>query len=167
MHILFATHNKNKVMEINSMMTNGLKLLSLSDVGMHTEIPETGKTIKENSFLKAKAANEFLKTQNKQMSVFADDSGLEVIALSAAPGVNSARYAGEERDDEKNNRKLLLELKNITKRNARFVTIITLLINEEIFFFEGEIKGTEIKGPVAVEASEKYPRIANLASMVV
>ena len=102
------------------MMTNGLKLLSLSDVGMHTEIPETGKTIKENSFLKAKAANEFLKTQNKQMSVFADDSGLEVIALSAAPGVNSARYAGEERDDEKNNRKLLLELKNITKRNARF-----------------------------------------------
>lgn len=119
----------------------------LEDIGITNEIPEPGSTIKENSYLKAKYVVGFLK--DKAIAVFADDSGLEVEALNGAPGVYSARYAGIPKSDEANNKKLLEELRSKTTRKARFVTVITLIINEEIHYFEGEIKGTiafELRG---------------------
>jgi XTP/dITP diphosphohydrolase len=76
------------------------------------------------------------------MAVFADDSGLEVEALNGAPGVYSARYAGVPKDDQKNNQKLLTDLRQATNRKARFVTVITLLINGQVHYFEGEVSGT-------------------------
>jgi len=139
MNLIFASSNKNKIKEIKSILPAGFTLSGLEDAGITEEIPETGETIKENSFLKATYVFDFLKNK---ASVFADDSGLEVQALSGAPGVYSARYAGIPKNDEANNKKLLHELKPITNRKARFVTVITLIMNSEIHYFEGEIKGT-------------------------
>ena len=121
-------------------MPVNIVLQGLQDVGITQEIPEPGTTIKENSFLKANYVIDFLKDKN--CSVFADDSGLEVEALNNAPGVYSARYAGIPKNDEANNKKLLQELNAKTNRKAKFVTIITLIINKEVYYFEGEIKGT-------------------------
>jgi XTP/dITP diphosphohydrolase len=116
--------------------------LGLTDVGITDDIPETGKTIRENAFLKAKYVSNFLKSKNQNMPVFADDSGLEVEALQGAPGVYSARYAGVPKSDQKNNEKLLRELKDVTKRQARFVTVIAYVQGEEEKYFEGIIQGT-------------------------
>lgn len=130
-------------------MPNNFKLLGLNDIGLNQEIPEPGFTIKENSFLKADFVRQFLQLKNLSYPVFADDSGLEVFSLNNAPGVNSAVYAGEPRSDEKNNLKLQAALINITNRRAQFVTIITLIINNQIHYFEGEIKGSisyELRG---------------------
>jgi len=142
MKIVFASSNTNKISEIKTMLPAYIELLGLSDIGITEEIPEPGTSIKENSFLKARHVIDFLKTQDKHFSVFADDSGLEVEALNNAPGVYSARYAGIPKNDAANNLKLLSELQTITKRNARFVTVITLILNGEVHYFEGEIKGT-------------------------
>ncbi|MCE3226918.1 MAG: rdgB [Bacteroidetes bacterium] len=140
MQLIFASSNKNKIKEISAILPSQIQLLGLTDVGITEEIPEPGTTIRENSFLKAKFVLEFIKEKN--VSVFADDSGLEVEALNGAPGVYSARYAGVPKNDEANNKKLLEELKNKTSRKARFITIITLIHNNETFYFEGEITGT-------------------------
>lgn len=142
MELLFASNNKNKLKEISALLPKGYILRGLQEVGITQDIPETGASIKENSFLKAQYAYNFLKTKNKTMPVFADDSGLEVEILNNAPGVYSARYAGIEKNDEANNKKLLQALKNATNRKARFVTVMTLIINDEVFYFEGEVKGT-------------------------
>jgi len=142
MTLLFASSNKNKIREINALVPETYSVIGLHDIGITEEIPEPGTTIKENSFLKANYVLEFLKTKNEPMAVFADDSGLEVEALNGAPGVYSARYAGTPKNDAANNKKLLEELKLVTNRKARFVTVITLMINDEIHYFEGEIKGT-------------------------
>ena len=123
MKLIFASSNKNKIREISALLPSHIQLLGLADVGITEEIPEPGATIKENSFLKAKYVAERLKS----VTVFADDSGLEVEALDNAPGVYSARYAGIPKCDEANNKKLLKELEKITKRHARFVTVITLI----------------------------------------
>src|SRR5687767_4846736 len=96
MNLIFASSNKNKIKEIKAILPPGIILSGLEDVGITQEIPETGTTIKENSFLKAKYVVEFLKNQTNAC-VFADDSGLEVEALNGAPGVYSARYAGFDR----------------------------------------------------------------------
>ena len=142
MTVLFASSNKNKIKEIKALLPQSVQLLGLEEVGIHTEIPETGLTIKENSFIKANYVLNFLKESGKEMAVFADDSGLEVTALNNQPGVYSARYAGVPKIDVANNQKLLQELSSISKRDARFITVITLLINNQIHYFEGEIKGT-------------------------
>jgi XTP/dITP diphosphohydrolase len=143
MDLVFASANKNKIAEIRAMLPDTYNLLGSGDIGISREIPETGTTIKENSLLKAKYVSAFLINQGKNAMVFADDSGLEVEALKGAPGVYSARYAGEPKDDVANNRKLLSELKSFTKRQARFVTVITLIDEAgSIHYFEGEIKGT-------------------------
>lgn len=141
MTIIFASANKNKIKEITTLLEGRYSILGLSDLGILSEIPEPGTTIKENSFLKANYVIDFLKGE-KNVPVFADDSGLEVEALDNAPGVMSARYAGISKNDEANNKKLLESLKNITNRKARFVTVITLILNNQIHYFEGEIKGT-------------------------
>lgn len=142
MEIVFASANKNKISEINAILGTDFNVLGLKDIGIDHEIPEPGNTIKENSYLKAQHVVEWLKQQGKTISVFADDSGLEVEALDAAPGVYSARYAGIPKSDENNNKKLLHEMRLITNRKARFVTIITLILNNEVHYFEGEIKGS-------------------------
>jgi non-canonical purine NTP pyrophosphatase (RdgB/HAM1 family) len=140
MKLVFASANKNKISEIKSVLPSSIELLGLQDVGITGEIPEPGSTIKENSLLKTKYVVDFLKDTN--VSVFADDSGLEVEALGGAPGAYSARYAGEPKNDEANNEKLILELQNLINRKARFVTVITLIHKNQIQYFEGEISGT-------------------------
>jgi XTP/dITP diphosphohydrolase len=142
MKLIFASANKNKINEIRALLPNEFELLGLEDVGITDEIPETGATIKENSLLKAQYVLDFLKSTEKNLSVFSDDSGLEVLSLNNSPGVYSARYAGIPKNYEANNKKLLEELKLVTNRKARFVTVITLSINGEIHYFEGEVKGT-------------------------
>lgn len=142
MELVFASSNKNKLKEINAIMPSGYRVLGLEDIGITNEIPEPGVTIKENSLLKAGFVIDFLKTQNKLLPVFADDSGLEVTALNNAPGVYSARYAGQPKNDEANNKKLLAELNLHTNRKAKFITVITLILNHQTYYFEGEIKGT-------------------------
>jgi XTP/dITP diphosphohydrolase len=142
MKIIFASANKNKIKEIKALLPESFELLGLEDIGITEDIPEPGTSIKENSFLKAQYVLDFLKNKNETVAVFADDSGLEVDPLNSAPGVYSARYAGIPKNDANNNKKLLEELKLVTDRKARFVTVITLIINNEIHYFEGEIKGT-------------------------
>ncbi|MDP3567639.1 RdgB/HAM1 family non-canonical purine NTP pyrophosphatase [Sediminibacterium sp.] len=142
MKLIFASANKNKIKEIKALLPEHFNLLGLEDIGIYEEIPEPGTTIKENSFLKAKYVLDFLKQANEDCAVFSDDSGLEVDVLNNAPGVYSARYAGASKNDANNNKKLLEDLKLITNRKARFVTVITLIINGEVHYFEGEIKGT-------------------------
>lgn len=142
MELVFASSNQHKIKEINALLGNKHRVIGLADIGLVDEIPEPGATIKENSFLKANYVVNFLAGKNLQYPVFADDSGLEVEALGNAPGVYSARYAGVPKNDAANNSKLLDALQSVTKRNARFVTLITLIINGKIHCFEGEVKGT-------------------------
>jgi XTP/dITP diphosphohydrolase len=139
MKLVFASHNQNKVKEISSLLSQEIELLSLNDIGFYEEIPETELTLEGNSRLKAK-------TIYKQtgMFCFADDTGLEVHALNNRPGVFSARYAGDQRNDDDNIQKLLHELETLSNRNARFRTVITLILNEQEFQFEGIIEGTII-----------------------
>lgn len=143
MTIVFASANKKKVAEIHALLPPGFEVLGLTDIGITDDIPEPGETIRENSWLKAAYVSEFLKQQGKDpLPVFADDSGLEVVALGAAPGVYSARYAGIPKDDAKNNRKLLEDMRQHNDRRARFVTVITLIFSGQTHCFEGEITGT-------------------------
>lgn len=136
MRILFASHNENKVLEIRKLIPQGLELLSLADIGYHDEIEENGQTLEENSLLKARTI--FEKTG---VATIADDTGLEVEALNGAPGVFSARYAGHPRSDQANMDKLLSELSPQTNRTARFRTIFTLILQGEVFQFEGKVEG--------------------------
>ena len=136
MNIIFATHNKNKIKEISELIPLSYNLQSLSDIGCLNEIAETGQTMNENAVIKAQFVYE-----NYKMNCFSDDSGLEVEALNGAPGVFSARYAGEPKNDVNNINKLLEELKNSTNRKAQFKTVIALIFMGEKYFFEGVITG--------------------------
>ena len=142
MDLVFTSSNQNKIKEISAILPNGITVIELTQVGIEKEIPEPGANIKENAFLKAQFVYDFLEKKQQIMAVFSDDSGLEVEALQNAPGVYSARYAGIPKNDAANNQKLLKEMALLTNRKARFVTVITLIINKEIHYFEGEIKGT-------------------------
>ncbi len=143
MKIIFASSNKNKIEEIRALLPENFEISGLSDIGILEEIPEPGATIAENSFLKAKYVSDFIEAKgDTTTAVFADDSGLEVKALNNEPGVFSARYAGEPKNDANNNKKLLNAMTGITKRQARFVTVITLIKNKEVSRFEGEVPGT-------------------------
>jgi XTP/dITP diphosphohydrolase len=136
MQLIFATHNKNKLKEVRDLMPNHLQLLSLDELNIFDEIEETDSTIEGNALLKAQAIYK-LTGQN----CFADDSGLLVDALDGAPGVYSARYAGEQKSNEANMEKLLSELANKENRNAHFKTVIALIIDGKEFLFEGTING--------------------------
>ncbi|HET8752980.1 MAG TPA: non-canonical purine NTP diphosphatase [Salinimicrobium sp.] len=136
MELVFATHNPNKVREIQSMLPKHVKILSLKDIGCHEEIPETSETIDGNAILKAN----FVKS-NFGYDCFADDTGLEVEALNGAPGVYSARFAGEEKDDEANIAKLLSELEEKPNRKAQFKTVIALNLENSEILFEGICRG--------------------------
>ncbi|MGZ3931213.1 MAG: RdgB/HAM1 family non-canonical purine NTP pyrophosphatase, partial [Bacteroidia bacterium] len=144
MQLVFASSNKNKIKEIRALMPASVNLAGLSDIGCEQEIPETAATIEGNALLKAAFVY-----NNYNMNCFADDSGLEVLALNDAPGVYSARYASEPKNDLQNIRKLLQNLKGKTDRRARFKTVIALIIGGKEHCFEGIINGTistEMKG---------------------
>ena len=151
MHIVFASANKNKIQEISALIPSTYKLLSLEDIGITEDIPETGLTIKDNSEIKARYVAEVLIKKKLPWAVIADDSGLEVEALNGEPGVYSARYAGIQKNDTANNKKLLDELAKYTNRKAIFVTTITLILNNQIFFFNGAINGTIAMEPKGIK----------------
>jgi XTP/dITP diphosphohydrolase len=136
MKLVFASNNKNKLQEIRYQLPPEIELLSLEDIGCHEEIPETADTIEGNAILKADYV-----TEHYGYNCFADDTGLEVTALNGAPGVYSARYAGEEKDANANMDKLLAELEGIENRSAQFKTVITLNLNGQQHLFTGIVQG--------------------------
>lgn len=139
--ICFVSHNKNKLAEISKIAPNGFLFYGLEDLGLEEEIPETGNTIEENSALKARFVFD-----HYHMSCFADDTGLEIPALNNAPGVYSARYAGEEKDAIKNMDLVLKKLEGIDERHARFKTVITYISeNGQLVQFEGIVEGEILK----------------------
>jgi XTP/dITP diphosphohydrolase len=137
--LIFATNNLNKVAEVRSLLDENFKILSLSEAGIDIDIPEPFDTLEKNAIEKAEVIYKL-----KEISCFAEDTGLEVDALNGEPGVKSARYSGNERSFENNISKLLGKLKDIADRNARFRTVICLTINGKHNIFEGECKGTII-----------------------
>ena len=153
MKIVFATNNAHKLSEIRQILGNTIEVLSLKDIGCEADIPETGHTLEENALQKAQYI-----CDHYQMSVFADDTGLEVEALGGAPGVYSARYAameaadgcaaGKTHDSETNMERLLRELGENNNRSARFRTVIALieiadngLSPKRTHLFEGIVEG--------------------------
>ena len=158
MKIVFATNNQHKLDEIRSILGNTIEVLSLRDIGCDVDIPETGKTLEENALQKAQYIYD-----HYHISVFADDTGLEVDALNGAPGIYSARYASMEagaheasHDAEANMSRLLRELGENNNRRSRFRTVIALIIKKdvcpcgctsikEVHQFEGIVEGQIIK----------------------
>ena len=136
MQLVFASNNKNKIKEIQALVSDTIQIISLEDIGCIEDIPETAETIEGNAILKANYI-----TSNYGYDCFADDTGLEVDALNGAPGVYSARYAGEQKDANDNMDKLLLELKDKSNRKANFKTVICLNLNGTQQLFTGIING--------------------------
>lgn len=136
MKLIFASHNEHKTTEIRQLLPPDIQLLSLNDLNYHDEIEESAATLEGNALLKATHVFTLFK-----LPCFADDSGLEVEALDNRPGVYSARYAGEPKNDERNIVKLLDDLKESTNRSARFRTVITLILPSTSLSFEGIIEG--------------------------
>ncbi len=136
MKLVFATHNNNKLKEVQALMPPQISLVSLTDIGCLEDIPETSNTLEGNAKLKADYV-----TQKYNLPCFADDTGLLVNALNGAPGVFSARYAGEQKSSEDNMTKLLSELDSKKDRAAKFQTVIALNLNNESLFFEGIVEG--------------------------
>ncbi|SKC12998.1 non-canonical purine NTP diphosphatase [Dyadobacter psychrophilus] len=136
MKLCFATNNLHKLKEIQALLGDQFELVTLSDIGCDTDIPEPFETIAENSAAKAKYV-----WDNYGINCFADDTGLEVTALNGEPGVYSARYAGPQRNSDDNIDLLLSRLSELTDRSARFLTVITLVIDGEYQQFEGIVEG--------------------------
>lgn len=136
MQIVFATNNLNKLKEVQSLIPNNIKLLSLEEIGCKEDVPETQKTIEGNALQKAT----YIK-QHYGYDCFADDTGLEVEALHGEPGVYSARYAGEQRNSEDNIQKILKNLNNESNRKAQFKTVIALEFKGKQHLFTGICKG--------------------------
>lgn len=152
MKIVFATGNKGKLREAAEILGEGFELSSLQDVGIYEDVPETGNTLTANSLQKAQYVLE-----KCGCDCFADDTGLEVDVLGGAPGVYTARYAGDDKDFNKNMDKVLYELARLENeskmaaslglkmkpfsRRARFKSVITLMVNGKPYFFEGTLEG--------------------------
>lgn len=136
MKIVFATNNANKIHEIQNMLPESIEIIGLESIGCYEEIPETADTIEGNAIMKANYI-----TEKYGYDCFADDTGLEVEALSGEPGVYSARYAGEQKSPEDNMDKLLVNLENSANRNAQFKTVITLNLKGKQYLFTGIAKG--------------------------
>ena len=134
--LVVATNNAHKLEEISAILGDEMELLSLKDINCHADIPETANTLEGNARQKAMYIYE-----NYGMDCFADDTGLEVDALNGAPGVFSARYAGDGHDSEANMQKLLKELEGKGNRKAQFRTAICLIMEGKEYLFEGIVKG--------------------------
>lgn len=136
MKLLFASHNKNKVEELRQIFPNTYSLEGLDDLNDSVKIEETGANLKENALLKARLIHE-----KYGLNIISDDTGLEIEALNGAPGVLSARFAGEENDSLKNMKKVLDLMQNEDNRAAQFRTVIALILNNKEYLFEGVVKG--------------------------
>jgi XTP/dITP diphosphohydrolase len=145
-HLILATSNLNKAKEIQSVLPDGFHVLTMKEAGIDIEIPEPFHTLEENS--RHKAQTIYLATGE---ACFAEDTGLEVQALNGAPGVISARYSGEPRDDKRNIQKLLHELNGIENRSAQFRTVMTLFLDGKPHEFEGICKGQIVHEPKGTE----------------
>jgi XTP/dITP diphosphohydrolase len=141
-NLIFATSNQNKVLEIQKILPKKFNIKSLKDLNYFEDVPENETTIEGNAVFKAKYIY-----KKFNINVFADDTGLEVEALNGLPGVHSARYAGKTRNSEKNIKKLLKNLKNIKNRNARFKTVIALIIDNKLHIFSGIVEGYILDSP--------------------
>ncbi|GAF02408.1 non-canonical purine NTP diphosphatase [Saccharicrinis fermentans] len=144
MKLVFATNNHHKLQELQEILGTAIALKSLDDIHCNTEIPETGMTLEANASQKSRYIYD-----NYHLNCFADDTGLEIEALNGEPGVFSARYAGEEKDALKNMHKVLHKMQGIENRKARFRTVISLIIDQTEYQFEGIVNGlikTEASG---------------------
>ncbi len=144
MRLVFATNNAHKLEEVRRILPPTCAVISLREAGMIADIPETGTTLDENSRQKAEAVCQWLKANGQWPNVdgvFADDTGLEVEALNGAPGVYSARYAGEPANDANNRAKLIGAMEGMANRRARFRTVVTLIRGERIDRAEGIVWG--------------------------
>ncbi len=137
MKIVFATSNLNKAAEIQQMLPAGLEVITLKDIDINEDIPETSLTIEGNAKQKA----DYI-TEHYNFNCFADDTGLEINALNGEPGVYSARYAGNQRSDSDNMDKVLEKLASTSDRSARFKTVIALTIDKQQYMFEGIVNGS-------------------------
>lgn len=142
---IFATNNPNKLEEVRQIANGRFNIVSISEYGITEDLPEEQDTLEGNALQKARFL--FEKTGG---NCFADDTGLEVDALGGAPGVFSARYAGEGKSSEENVKKLLDEISDCANRNARFRTVIALILEGKEYFFEGIIEGKIIDSPRGV-----------------
>lgn len=141
---VFATNNKHKLEELKQIAQEKFKILSLEDIGCFEDIPENQTSLEGNALQKARYV-----TEKYNINCFADDTGLEVDTLNGAPGVYSARYAGEERSSSENIKKLLNELDDNPFRAAQFRTVISLVLDNVEYFFDGIVRGsiiTELRG---------------------
>jgi XTP/dITP diphosphohydrolase len=142
--LIFATNNQNKVIEVQSLMDKNILIKSLIEAGIDIDILEPHQTLEENAVEKSSTIHRLF-----GKNCFSEDTGLEVDALNGEPGVRSARYAGDEANNENNIKKLLQNLEGNTNRNARFRTAISLIIDNKYYLFEGTCEGiitNEIKG---------------------
>lgn len=137
MKLIFATNNQHKINEIRQIVGSSFELLTLKDAGIDIDIPEPYDTLEENASNKSKTIYQLTQT-----SCFSEDTGLEVAALNGAPGVKSARYAGDDKSFEKNIDKLLKELENQHDTRARFRTVISFLLDGKEYLFEGICNGS-------------------------
>lgn len=138
--LVFATNNRHKLEEVKNVVGENFEIISLKDIGCSEDIEETGITLEENALIKAR----YIKVKYGY-DCFGDDTGLEVEVLDNAPGVYSARYAGDNHDSEANKAKLLREMDGKKNRNARFRTVIALILNGKEYLFEGNINGLIIE----------------------
>lgn len=145
MKLVFASNNKHKLEEVRQILPTTVTVVSLQEIGFLQDIDETGKTLEANSELKAHAVWNWI--SNKEMvddidGVFADDTGLEIAALDGAPGVRTARWAGDDACDINNRKKALQELEGVNDRRARFRTVVTLIMSNQEKQVEGIVNGS-------------------------
>ncbi|MBC8985708.1 RdgB/HAM1 family non-canonical purine NTP pyrophosphatase [Pedobacter sp. N36a] len=143
--LVFATNNKHKTEEVGNLLRGQYKVLNLSDIGCHVDIPETGSTFAENATLKSQYVLE-----NYHLDCFADDSGLEIAALNQEPGIYSARYSGV-KDDAANLNLVLQKMEGQRNRKARFKTVVSLFKNQQNYLFEGIINGHIAEKPMGTQ----------------
>ncbi|MFA6335291.1 MAG: non-canonical purine NTP diphosphatase [Bacteroidales bacterium] len=142
MEIIFATNNRHKLAEARAILGEDFKLITPKDLNLFDDIPESADTLEGNALIKAQYLWERF-----HLTCFADDTGLEVDALNGAPGVYSARYAGEEQNSKNNIQKLLKELEGIKQRRARFRTVAVLIIDGTAYYFQGILNGEIAETP--------------------
>ncbi|MBQ8098788.1 MAG: non-canonical purine NTP diphosphatase [Bacteroidaceae bacterium] len=144
--LVFATNNAHKLKEIREILTERMEVLSLADIHIEADIPETADTLEGNALIKAHYVYD-----RTGLDCFADDTGLEVDELGGGPGVHTARYASEVYDPEANTQKLLRELQGKTNRKARFRTVIALIEHGEERLFNGVVEGEIATSPKGTE----------------
>ena len=138
MELVFATGNRHKISEVIEILgeDSGFEIIPMSDIGVVEDIPETSPTIKGNALQKARYLHD-----RYHVNCFSEDTGLEIDSLNGEPGVNTARYAGEDKNAEANIQKVLRKLTSKVNRKARFRTVIALIINDKEYTFEGIVEG--------------------------